>query len=368
MPTRSTSASSASTPGAAPRTSRSRRSPRRAGTRTCAASRVYLTANVVVLARRARRGRRPGRSRRGRPASTRSSCRTSACCARVRALLPHVRVHASTQINAHNTPTVAALAALGVSRVTLAREVSLDEIAAFVAGGGDRGRVVRARRAVRLLLGAVPHVVADRRVEARTAGCARSRAGCPTSSSMRRGEAGRRLPGAHLLSPKDLAGIAVLPGLGRAGVAALKIEGRMKSAEYVALVTGVYRAALDRAAADPDALRRCATASWPCSRESFSRGFTEAYLRRRARQRHDELPAAQQPRRADRPRGRDREPGAPPSRSTRRSTPRTRSSSGRRPAASRSRPGRLSTRRPSTAAAPPGVRVDRRGRALGRHG
>ncbi len=84
-------------------------------------------------------------------------------------------------------------------------------------------------------------------------------------------------PGAHLLSPKDLAGISMLPRLVEAGVSALKIEGRMKNPEYVALVTGVYRSALDRAAADPDgyAVRDGELAVLS---ESFSRGFTEAYL------------------------------------------------------------------------------------------
>ena len=84
-------------------------------------------------------------------------------------------------------------------------------------------------------------------------------------------------PGAHLLSPKDLAGIAVLPELIGAGVAALKIEGRMKSAEYVALVTGVYRAALDRAAENPDTYQ-VRDGELAVLGESFSRGFSEAYL------------------------------------------------------------------------------------------
>ncbi|MBP8257292.1 MAG: DUF3656 domain-containing protein, partial [Opitutaceae bacterium] len=51
----------------------------------------------------------------------------------------------------------------------------------------------------------------------------------------------------YLLSPQDLAGIDVLPELIRVGVASLKIEGRLKSPEYVASITRVYRGALDRA-------------------------------------------------------------------------------------------------------------------------
>jgi putative protease len=50
----------------------------------------------------------------------------------------------------------------------------------------------------------------------------------------------------YLLSPQDLAGIDVLPELVRVGVSSLKIEGRLKSPEYVASITRVYRQALDR--------------------------------------------------------------------------------------------------------------------------
>ena len=50
----------------------------------------------------------------------------------------------------------------------------------------------------------------------------------------------------YLLSPQDLAGLEVLPDLARAGVASLKIEGRLKSPEYVANITRLYREALDR--------------------------------------------------------------------------------------------------------------------------
>jgi U32 family peptidase len=51
---------------------------------------------------------------------------------------------------------------------------------------------------------------------------------------------------AYLLSPQDLAGLDVLPELLRVGVASLKIEGRLKSPEYVASITRTYRQALDR--------------------------------------------------------------------------------------------------------------------------
>ncbi len=190
-------------------------------------------------------------------------------------LLPHVRVHASTQMNAHNTATVKALGSLGVSRVTLAREVSVEEIVRFCAEGGTEVES--------FVHGAI---------------CVCYSGQCLMSSLIGRRSANRglcaqpcRLPyglvdergtviesaGAHLLSPKDLAGIAVLPALVEAGVSALKIEGRMKSAEYVALVTGVYRAALDRAIAAPSAYQ-VRDGELAVLGESYSRGFSEAYL------------------------------------------------------------------------------------------
>src|SRR5205807_3529808 len=52
----------------------------------------------------------------------------------------------------------------------------------------------------------------------------------------------------YLLSPQDLAGLEVLPELARLGVASLKIEGRLKSPEYVANITKIYRKALDTSA------------------------------------------------------------------------------------------------------------------------
>ena len=59
----------------------------------------------------------------------------------------------------------------------------------------------------------------------------------------------------YLLSPQDLAGIEVLPDLVRTGVASLKIEGRLKSPEYVANITRVYRHALDKLRLTKDDLR-----------------------------------------------------------------------------------------------------------------
>ena len=90
---------------------------------------------------------------------------------------------------------------------------------------------------------------------------------------------GRKLAdeGQYLLSPRDLCGIEMIDRLIEADVASLKIEGRMKSPEYVSTVTAIYREAIDRAWEDvasyevePDAKDTLA--------EAFNRGFTQGYL------------------------------------------------------------------------------------------
>ncbi|MDY0340769.1 MAG: U32 family peptidase, partial [Coriobacteriia bacterium] len=192
----------------------------------------------------------------------------------LRELLPDVRVHGSTQIGTMNPEAVRGLAGLGVKRVTLARELSLDAIAACADAGLEVESFVH---------GALCYSYSGQ---------------CLMSSLIGRRSANRGLcaqpcrlqydlldasgvavdtPGRHVLSTKDLAGIVQLPALIEAGVTALKIEGRMKSPEYVAIVTSVYREALDRALDDPESYE-VLPSEWQRLEEAFSRGFTDAYL------------------------------------------------------------------------------------------
>jgi putative protease len=92
----------------------------------------------------------------------------------------------------------------------------------------------------------------------------------------------------YLLSPQDLAGIELLPELIRAGVASLKIEGRLKAPEYVASITRVYRDAMDRvwqsvatgATAEPSGLANELRQSAGYELEmAFSRGLYTGWLK-----------------------------------------------------------------------------------------
>lgn len=197
----------------------------------------------------------------------------------LREKLPHVRIHGSTQINTHGSSTVRVLAARGVARVTLAREVSLPEIAALVGVGRTHDIEVETFVHGALCVSYSGQCLFSSMVGGRSANRGQCAQPCrlPYELIDNRGNV-IETPGVHLLSPKDLAGITELPDLVKVGVAALKVEGRMKSAEYVALVTGVYRSALDRVAEQGDdfAVREGELA---VLNEAFSRGFSSAYLR-----------------------------------------------------------------------------------------
>ncbi|QOY35682.1 DUF3656 domain-containing U32 family peptidase [Anaerobacillus isosaccharinicus] len=82
---------------------------------------------------------------------------------------------------------------------------------------------------------------------------------------------------AYVLSPKDLAAIELVPELIEAGVASLKIEGRMKSPEYVANVVSKYRKAIDEYVAGKNYAP--SKAELRELEQSFSRGFTYGFLK-----------------------------------------------------------------------------------------
>jgi len=193
----------------------------------------------------------------------------------IRQELPHVRIHASTQIDVHNTPSARVLSGIGVERITLARETSLAEITAIAAASPVE---IESFVHGALCICYSGQCLMSSMIGGRSANRGQCAQPCRLAYELldEKGKV-RATPGPHVLSPKDLCGIEALPALVRSGVSALKIEGRMKSPEYVALVTGVYRTALDRAIADLDGYE-VTEAERDILSEAFSRGFTQAYL------------------------------------------------------------------------------------------
>ncbi len=160
-----------------------------------------------------------------------------------REIAPDLAIHASTQMTITSPEGARFAAELGVERIVLARELSLRDIEKF-----DGGMPLEV-----FVHGAL---------------CVAYSGQCLTSESLgqrsaNRGECAQacRMPydlivdgtvkemgdRRYLLSPQDLAAVSEIPALIERGVCSFKIEGRLKSPEYVAAVTQVYRKAIDAA-------------------------------------------------------------------------------------------------------------------------
>ena len=192
--------------------------------------------------------------------------------ARARVEYPDLALHASTQLNPHGSAQLAALARLGFSRVILARELSLDEIAALPPSGLELEAFVHGA----LCYGYSGDCLLSSMVGGRSGNRGRCSQSCRLRYALGRPDAAQLEP-SRVMSASDLAAVAVLPDLLAAGVSSFKIEGRMKDAVYVGVTTSVYREALDAAVADPEGFS--VRPEWRARLEqSFSRSFTTAHL------------------------------------------------------------------------------------------
>jgi putative protease len=187
-------------------------------------------------------------------------------------MFPDLRVHASTQMTITSPEGVRFAEGLGVKQVVLARELSLRELEKFP-----------------------PSVPLETFVHG--ALCVAYSGQCLTSEALGRRSANRgecaqacRMPyelvvdGAlrdlgdkrYLLSPQDLAAVNEIPALIERGVASFKIEGRLKSPEYVAAVTSVYRKAID--AALEGLFEGASPEDWYRLEMTFSRGLFSGWM------------------------------------------------------------------------------------------
>ena len=176
----------------------------------------------------------------------------------IRSLAPALEIHASTQMSLHNAAGLEAAARLGCKRAVLARELSFSDIIAVTEKSPIETEI--------FIHGAL---------------CVCHSGQCLMSSlvggrSGNRGECAQpcRLPynNKYPLSLRDLSLAAHIPEIIDSGVASLKIEGRMKSPEYVYTVTSIYRRLLDEK-------RRATEEEHRELARAFSRGgFTDAYF------------------------------------------------------------------------------------------
>ena len=204
---------------------------------------------------------------------------TGLACA-LRAAIPGVEIHLSTQAGVHSEGAVRLAAdELGAERVTTARELTVDEIAALCATGVPIE--VFCHGAICIGYSGACEFSALRRARSAMRGDCTQPCRLAYDLVDEAGESVVSVEGDRLLCPRDYLGIAHLPELVAAGVASLKIEGRMKNPDYVFNVVRVWRRALDMVRDDawePDVVAEL-------ERElgrSFNRGFTDAYLRGRS--------------------------------------------------------------------------------------
>ncbi len=158
-----------------------------------------------------------------------------------RGAFPELPLHASTQLSVHNSAGVRQLEAMGFARGVLARECTIPEIAAL-------------RRVSTLPLEAFVHgalcygVSGQCLASSALTGRSANRGWC--AQVCRWGFRSADGPERHPLSPSDLSLVARVADLAAAGVSALKIEGRLKGADYVHAVVRAYRKVLDAPAHD----------------------------------------------------------------------------------------------------------------------
>ena len=211
---------------------------------------------------------------------------------RIRAALPDAELHLSTQAGAQCTAAVDfAARELGVERVTCARELSVAELAELCATGVEIEAFCHGAICI-CYSGACSYSALMRGRSANRGDCTQP---CRLAYELQDGsgavlaggawERGRaaaqqamRPDGDRLLCPRDYLGIRHIAEMLEAGVSAFKIEGRMKSPDYVYNVVRCYREALDAALAgrplgdvELDGLEACLA-------RSFNRGFTSGYL------------------------------------------------------------------------------------------
>jgi putative protease len=192
----------------------------------------------------------------------------------IKTMAPSLRVHGSTQMTLTEPRGIEFVRRLGVERVVLARELSIDDIRKITAATDMELEV--------FIHGAL---------------CVAYSGQCLTSEALggrsaNRGQCAQacRLPyellvdgdvkdlgdKAYLLSPQDLAAYDLVGDLAACGVASLKIEGRLKSAHYVAAAAQTYREALD--AVSLNQKFRIAPQQRADLEQTFSRGFSHGFL------------------------------------------------------------------------------------------
>jgi U32 family peptidase len=167
-------------------------------------------------------------------------------CRLIRHISPDWPIHASTQMTITSAAGVQFAQDLGCNLVVLARECSIAEIAKIHHTIGPAGLPLEIFVHGALCVAYSGQCLTSEALGGRSANRGECAQACRLPYRLiadgREIDLGDR---EYLLSPQDLAGLELLPQIIQAGVSCLKIEGRLKTPEYVASVTRIYRKAID---------------------------------------------------------------------------------------------------------------------------
>ena len=191
---------------------------------------------------------------------------------------PGFEIHGSTQMTVHDASGAAVMRRLGVERVVLARENSLEDIRAIRSAVPEIGLESFIHGALCISYSGqcyMSGMISER--SANRGSCAQS---CRKDYVLKDAATDAILDTGYLISARDLGAYASLPEIAAAGVGCLKIEGRKKKPEYVAVVTRNYRTTLNHLAAGEDATLPDDNVQELV--QIFSRGFTPGMYRGRA--------------------------------------------------------------------------------------
>ncbi|MDP2841265.1 MAG: peptidase U32 family protein, partial [Candidatus Methanoperedens sp.] len=185
----------------------------------------------------------------------------------LREQLPELPVHVSTQMTIHTVEGVKFLEEMGVKRVVLARELSLDEI--------KRIKSQTSMEIETFIHGALCFSYSGQcLLSSMIGGRSGNRGHCAQPCRKKYGMNGIE---GYLLSPKDLNMSEHIPALVEAGIDSFKIEGRMKRHEYVAGVVRIYRKLIERYFEAPEIFFILESEKYMLL-QLFNRGFTTGYF------------------------------------------------------------------------------------------
>lgn len=192
----------------------------------------------------------------------------------VRKHWPDFEIHASTQMSAHSLEDVRLLEGMGFSRVVLSRELSIEEISNICKNCSVEIEIFVHGALCICYSG---QCLMSSMIGGRSGNRGRCAQPCRREYSLIRADGTKvDTKGKYLMSPQDVCTAEELASLAESGAASLKIEGRMKRPEYVAVVTRVYKKALERHAQGESIL----VDKWDIKDlySIFNRGFTKGYL------------------------------------------------------------------------------------------